>query len=143
MTEKDLESVIAIENISYSHPWTLGMFRDCLGAGYCCRLLEEKGKIIAYGVMSMGAGESHMLNVCVHPDKLRCGFGRGMLGHLLDIAKRYGTNTAFLEVRQSNKAAWALYHHIGFNEVGVRRNYYPGNKRREDACILALALSLD
>ncbi len=140
MREKDLETVMCIEKAAYPHPWTYGIFRDCLKAGYACWLLEQHHKIVGYGVMSMAVGEAHILNLCVHPKYQGRGLGRELMEYLLHLARRHHTETMFLEVRPSNVAACSLYEHLGFNEVGLRRKYYPGEKGREDALILALAL---
>lgn len=140
MREEDLEQVVAIEQLAYPFPWTRGIFQDCLRVGYCCWVLELRGAVGAYGVMSVAAGESHILNLCVHPDLQRQGLGSQMLAHLVTLARRRHADTALLEVRPSNRAALALYRAAGFNEVGMRRGYYPGLKGREDAIILALDL---
>jgi ribosomal-protein-alanine N-acetyltransferase len=136
----DLAGVVAIEQQAYDFPWTEGIFRDCLRVGYCCRVLEEAGELLGYGVMSVGAGESHLLNVCVLPDAQGKGLGRLLLDHMVSIARRYGVESVLLEVRPSNKRAIHLYHKLGFNEVGIRKGYYPDVNGREDALILALAL---
>lgn len=140
MREADLREVLRIERSAYEFPWTLGIFRDCLRVGYCCWVLENGMEIQAYGVMSVGAGESHILNLCVRPDLQRRGLGRRMLRHLLNLARLHRAKTVLLEVRPSNKAALMLYKDMGFNEVGVRRNYYPAADGREDALILAREL---
>lgn len=143
MQEQDLSAVMAIEQLSYQHPWTSGIFQDCLKAGYSCWLLEEGVEMLGYGVISAAVGEAHLLNLCIHPAHQGRGLGRSLLEHLLKIARYYRAETLFLEVRPSNKAAYQLYVRMGFNEVGMRRNYYPaenGGNGREDALIMALSL---
>lgn len=141
MVDDDLEAVLAIERAVYPFPWTEGIFRDCLNVGYSCWVGAGEGDLRGYGVMSVAAGESHILNLCVHPDWRRQGLGRTLLVHLLRLARRHRAETALLEVRPSNRGALALYQDLGFSEVGVRRNYYPHRQGREDALILALDLS--
>lgn len=141
MSEDDLAEVIQIENEAYEYPWSAGIFNDCLKAGYLCRLLADDSGILGYGVLMVAAGEGHLLNLTIRPEKQGGGLGRKLLGHLIHIARRHGAGMLFLEVRPSNKAAFALYTQTGFNEVGLRRNYYPAAKGREDALILALTLS--
>ena len=133
---------MVIEKAGYEHPWSKGIFRDCLQVGYCCWVVEQEGAgIIGYGVMSVAVGESHLLNLCIHPDKQGNGFGRFLLNHLLETAKQHRAEMMFLEVRSSNKQAYHFYDHAGFNEVGKRRNYYPAaHGKREDALILARSL---
>jgi ribosomal-protein-alanine N-acetyltransferase len=137
MQPDDLDDIMRIELQAYPYPWTRGIFSDCLRVGYCCWVLEADEKIVGYGVMSIGVGEAHILNVCVDPQQQRQGYGCVILEHLLGIARRHATEVCLLEVRPSNVAAVALYHACGFNEVGVRKNYYPHDDGREDALILA------
>jgi len=137
----DLDIVMDIENDMYDYPWTEGIFRDCLRVGYCCWVLTVDSELCAYSVMSTGANEAHILNVCVHRDALRNGHAETLLRHLLGVAKRHSADICLLEVRPSNSAAISLYHKLGFNEVGLRRNYYPAIDGREDAVILAKNLA--
>ncbi len=137
MREGDLKQVLAVEQAAYPFPWTRGIFEDCLRVGYSCWVLEEGAQIVGYGVMTVAAGESHILNVCVRPERQREGHGLRLLDHLVALSRRHHADTALLEVRPSNRAALALYRKAGFNEVGVRRGYYPGANGREDALILA------
>ncbi len=137
MREADLAVALANERAAYEFPWTHGIFRDCLRVGYQCFVREVAGRVISHGIMSVAAQECHLLNICVHPDFQRQGHGRAMIAHLLDIARRKRAVMALLEVRVSNDAAYRLYTSMGFHEVGVRRNYYPARRGREDAIILA------
>lgn len=142
MTLVDLEQVMAIEVVAYEHAWTGGIFRDCMHVGYCCWVYQEQGRICSYYVMSVGAGEAHLLNLCVERDRQGQGLGRMMLGHMTEVAMMHHAETLLLEVRPSNRAAIGLYHSCGFNEVGTRRGYYPTNSdAREDALIMARALT--
>ncbi|MGD2083819.1 MAG: ribosomal protein S18-alanine N-acetyltransferase [Chromatiales bacterium] len=140
MHESDLEAVAAVEREAYQFPWSKGIFRDCLRVGYCCWVCTRDGRVIGYGVMSVAVGESHILNVCVHPDAQGQGVGRGLMDRLLSLARGHNVDTAYLEVRPSNRRALALYRSLGFSQVGVRRAYYPAGSGREDALILAIAL---
>lgn len=137
MTEADLDQVMEVERSGYPHPWTRGIFRDCLRVGYLCEVLEIDRVLHGHGIMSAGAGEAHILNLCVRYASQRQGLGRRMLEHLLGAAARLHARTVLLEVRPSNTPAVALYRAAGFNEVGVRRNYYPARSGREDALIMA------
>jgi ribosomal-protein-alanine N-acetyltransferase len=141
MREADLSRVMAVEREAYAFPWSEQIFRDCLRVGYSCWVIERGGVLDAYGVMSVGAGESHILNLCVRPAVQRRGLGREVLAHLLQLARRHRAETVLLEVRPSNRAAFELYRNMGFNEVGIRRGYYPGHNGREDAVILARDLT--
>lgn len=141
MLEGDLDDVLAIEESVYSFPWSRGIFYDCLHIGYICRVFLHKDKIIAYSIISVAAGESHLLTIVVAKDEQHKGYGKKMLDEMIRIAKKNTANAMYLEVRTSNKHAIQLYHQRGFNELGVRNNYYPAEEGREDALILALDLS--
>jgi len=141
MMEIDLPEVAAIEQQSYTFPWSENIFRDCLRVGYTCRALDLAGQIIGYGVMSLGAGEAHILNVCVREQFRSVGFGRRLLEHLLERAVAAGVAEAFLEVRPSNLSAIRLYQHLGFEQIGIRRGYYQAPDGREDAIVLKRELT--
>ena len=140
MLAADLEEIMTIERRSYPYPWTRLIFNDCLRAGYCCWVCERQGVIEGYGVTSVAAGESHLLNLCVRPESLQQGIGRKLLLHLMSLARRHNAEMMFLEVRPTNRVARALYESMGFNELGSRREYYPADHGREDALILARVL---
>lgn len=141
MHELDVPVVVAIERSSYQFPWSEGIFRDCLRVGYICRVAEVGSDIAGYGIMSVGAGEAHVLNVCVRDEYRGRGLARKVLSYLLDRARSAGMYEAFLEVRPSNTAAARLYHSLGFEQVGVRRGYYQATNGREDAAVLRRILS--
>jgi len=140
MTPADLAGVSAVEQATYQFPWSPGIFRDCLLAGYPSLVLLDDAMVIGYGIMSVAAGEAHILNVCVHSDYQRRNFGRRLLRQLLDRAQESEVDSVYLEVRPSNEAGLALYRAEGFVEVGIRPRYYQAVRGREDAVILALTL---
>ncbi len=140
LREADILAVLEIEHTAFTHPWTAGIFRDCLRMNYSCwALLTDQG-LGGYGIMSLAAGECHILNLCISPKLQQQGLGRSLLAHLLSLARDYGANPVLLEVRASNHAAIRLYESVGFCEVGVRKAYYPTAQGREDALIFALDL---
>lgn len=137
-TSADTTAMHAIESQEYEFPWTEGIFSDCLNAGYMCMVYENAREIFAYGVMSFVDGECHILNLCVSSHYQGCGWGKSLLFKLLDEARQRQCRIAFLEVRVSNKRAFSLYHDLGFNEIAVRKRYYPARGgRRENALVLA------
>ena len=140
MNVADLNDIMGIERRAYDYPWTEGIFRDCLRIGYSCWMCEENYSVAGYAVMSVGAGESHILNICIRPESRQRGLGRMLLEHLLDLARQQGAEVTVLEVRNSNRVALKLYQDLGFNEVGTRKSYYPAPGGSEDAIILALSL---
>ncbi len=140
MCEDDLDRIMAIEHAAYEFPWTLGIFRDCLRFGYTCMVYEDDQDILGYGLLSVGAGECHLLNICIAPRYQGRGYGSQLIDLLLDVARGRNARMAFLEVRVSNQAAFHVYTKMGFNELGVRKNYYPTHAGREDAMLLARSL---
>lgn len=138
MRREDLSRVSELESASYEFPWSMGIFGDCLKAGHPSWVLCLEGRVIGYGILSVGAAEAHVLNVCVAPDKRGQGFGRHLMKRLLDIARWNGAERVFLEVRPSNPNAQALYLSLGFHEIGRRPRYYPAHEGREDAIVMSL-----
>jgi len=140
MRASDVSEVVALERAAYQFPWSEGIFRDCLRVGYVCRVMTVNRQVMAYAVMSFGAGEAHILNLCV-AEPYRCrGAGGRLLHSLLERATAAGMAEAFLEVRPSNTIAIRLYLSLGFEQVGTRRGYYQAVGGREDAAVLKRTL---
>lgn len=141
MRAEHLAQVMSIEQASYDFPWTEGVFRDCLRVGYSAWVVTDPADaMLAYALMSMAAGEAHVLNLCVAPSQRRRGLAQFLLRHLTMIARAAAVNLVLLEVRKSNAAAHALYTGFGFKPLGERRGYYPAHGAREDALVLGLNL---
>ncbi len=140
MREVDLDAVHALECRAYEFPWSLGTFRDCLRANYSCWVLQHEEQLIGYFLLSVAAGEAHVLNICVDPRLQGQGLGRVMMGNLLKLARQHRAERVFLEVRPSNPPAIHLYESLGFNEIGRRPRYYPSRDGREDALVMAMEL---
>lgn len=142
MTLTDVPDVIAVERASYTFPWSEGVFRDCIRVGYLCRVVEANGELAGYGIMSYGAGEAHILNICVRADLRGQGIGRKLMLFLLERARAAQMEDVFLEVRPSNPTAIALYASLGFSQIGVRKAYYQAAGGREDALVYKLVLDV-
>jgi ribosomal-protein-alanine N-acetyltransferase len=140
MRTSDLDTVLAIEQAIYTHPWTRGNFRDSLQAGYSCWVLECGGRIAGYGVLMIGVNEAHLLNLSVAADWQGQGLGRGLLHHFIAVARGCAAQRMFLEVRPSNQTARSLYADAGFHELTVRRGYYPDGQGREDGILMGMDL---
>jgi ribosomal-protein-alanine N-acetyltransferase len=140
MVHDDLSAVSDIERRSYDFPWSHGVFRDCLLAGYTCIVLERGDFVAGYGILSVAAGEAHVLNLCVDPDYRRLGYGDRLLDEMLQRAKAASVKEVFLEVRPSNVNALSLYRKKGFRQVAHRRAYYQAPYGREDAAVLSLVV---
>ena len=140
MVHDDLAQVSDIERRSYDFPWSHGVFRDCLLAGYTCIVLERGDTVAGYGILSVAAGEAHVLNICVDPDYRRLGYGDRLLDELLARARAASVKEVFLEVRPSNVNALSLYRKKGFRQIAQRRAYYQARSGREDAAVLSLVV---
>jgi ribosomal-protein-alanine N-acetyltransferase len=136
----DLDAIMVIEPQIYPYPWTIGNFNDSLNSGYSAWILMHNEDIIGYSLMMMVLDEAHLLNLSIAKTYQKQGLGRTLLEHMVDIAKNNQMANMFLEVRQSNISAIALYENVGFNEMAIRRNYYPATNGREDAILMGLAL---
>ncbi len=139
----DIPEIMEIEKAVYTHPWTEGIFKDCMRVGYNCWVFMEQNKILAYGLVSVAVNEAHILNICVAPQAQGKGLGKRMLYKLMQLAEERQGNSIFLEVRESNLIAQNLYDQEGFNRIGLRKNYYPAEDGREDALVFAKELNLD
>ena len=140
MNLTDVPNVIAVERASYPFPWSEGVFRDCIRVGYLCRVVDVDGEVGGYGIMSYGAGEAHILNICVRSDLRGQGIGRRLMHFLIERARAAQMQDVFLEVRPSNPVAIALYASLGFTRIGIRKAYYQAAGGREDALVYKLSL---
>jgi len=143
MSVDDIPEIMEIEKAVYTHPWTEGIFKDCMRVGYNCWVYFEQNKLLAYGLVSVAVNEAHILNICVSPQAQGKGLGKRMLHKLMQLAAEQQGNSIFLEVRDSNVIAQNLYDQEGFNRIGLRKNYYPAEDGREDALVFAKELNLD
>lgn len=145
----DLDAVHINECLAYDYPWTRGIFADCLRVGYPARVLEVGDDVIGHAIISIAAGEAHLLNICIQPAWQGHGYGRRLLHHCLHLATQGKANRLFLEVRPSNWPAIRMYQSEGFSVVGRRNNYYRSlseddsddTDAREDALVMAKNLS--
>jgi ribosomal-protein-alanine N-acetyltransferase len=143
MRHDDLLHVSDIERRSYDFPWSHGVFRDCLLAGNQCIVIERDGEVVGYGILSVAAGEAHILNLCIEPALRSHGYGERLLDDMLFRARTSSVREIFLEVRPSNANALALYKKKGFYQVANRPAYYQAHEGREDAAVLAKKLTVD
>ena len=121
-----LPAIMEIERASFAEPWPESAFRGELAnvdARYFVAL-SPVGAVVGYGGYWRVAGEAHIMNIAVSPQARRLGVGRRLLGLLLRDAAGSGVGVAFLEVREDNAPAIALYQEFGFSRCGYRANYY-------------------
>ena len=140
MTTAQLDAVLAIEVAAYPFPWSRGNFIDSLVAGYPARLLYgTRGELLGYFIAMEGVAEMHLLNITVAPAVQGRGHARTLFDALIALCHAHHAHELWLEVRASNARAREMYLHLGFTQVGVRKNYYPAPfARREDAVVMSL-----
>ena len=141
MTLTDVDQVMKIEREVYEFPWTERIFRDCIRVGYQCWMALQQQRVVGHAVISVTAGESHILNLSIGKAHQRQGIGRRFIEFLVDEARARDAETMLLEVRPSNTAAINCYNSAGFNEIGSRKDYYPASDGREDALLFARQLA--
>lgn len=140
MALRDLDEVCAIEDSAYGFPWSRGNFVDSLAAGYLAEVLVDDG-VVGYFVAMPGVDELHLLNITIAPRRQGQGLGTALLDAVAAHGRARSLATLWLEVRESNPRAQALYRRRGFAAVGRRRGYYPAEGGREDAILMSLDLS--
>ena len=138
----DIDAVAEMEKRVFALPWSREAFRREIEENVAARylVLEERGSVVAYGGMWLVIDEAHITNIAVHPDQRGKGFGERIIRALMSLAADLCMGMMTLEVRRSNTAAQALYHKVGFHDVGYRKRYYEDNK--EDALIMYVSLQV-
>jgi [ribosomal protein S18]-alanine N-acetyltransferase len=136
MRINDIDLVAAIEAEVYDFPWGPQLLADCLTAHYACWVVEHRTEAVGYGILTVAAGEAHILNLGVPRRWWGRGIGTRLVKRLTDIARWYHAQSIYLEVRPSNEQAIKIYQREGFSEVGRRKGYYPARNGREDAVVM-------
>lgn len=142
MLETDIAAVLAIESQTAPVPWSEKIFRGSFGVRYDNWVLESNGELIAFFLISTVLDEAHLMNIAVSPDHQGKGLGKKLLEFVFQRCRDLESSNLFLEVRVSNTPAIRLYEYAGFNQIGLRRDYYHGPVGREDAAIYAIELPL-
>ena len=141
MTEADIPAVMAMESVACLHPvhaWSEDNYRSSMRAGYWVRVRcdAQTGQVVAVCVAMDGVEEMHLLNIAVDRSLHGSGVAQDLMKVLYGLCVQRGALTLWLEVRPSNARAKALYERQGFEQVGVRKHYYPAEDGREDAIVM-------
>ncbi|OOS00277.1 ribosomal-protein-alanine N-acetyltransferase [Haemophilus paracuniculus] len=137
----DFDRLFEIEQAAHLVPWTKGTLLNNQGERYLNLKYSENGKIVAFAICQMVLDEATLFNIAVDPDFQGQGIGKRLLSALISQLAENAVQTLWLEVRQSNHTAQRLYQALGFNEVTVRKNYYPTpDGKRENAVVMAFYL---
>jgi len=140
LTPADLTRAFQIENASHSFPWTEKTFASNQGERYLNLKMMQNDEMAGFAITQIVLDEATLFNIAIDPAFQRQGLGRTLLEEVIRQLEQRDVVTLWLEVRASNSTAIALYESLGFNEVSVRRNYYPSAQGREDAIMMALIL---
>jgi ribosomal-protein-alanine N-acetyltransferase len=136
LTTSRLDEVLAIEQASFSDPWSREMFRTELeiGGGTYARFAEKEGVLIGYLCAVLVEDEAHVGNLAVHPEERRQGVAQALIDDVILAARKRGVARVTLEVRASNENARKFYYKNDFIDVAIRKNYY--RKPVEDAIVM-------
>ena len=141
MLEKHVRQIAELEKLCFSDPWSENSIASELYNKLSVWLVAEiDDKVVGYVGSQTVLGETDMMNIATHPDYRNQGIATGLINCLINALTDRGSHSLMLEVRASNDAAKSLYQGLGFQEVGIRRNYYRNPK--EDALILRKEWSL-
>lgn len=143
---KNLDEIAQLESTSSLHPWSRENFRSSLSSSHRCIGLRKTGPensapLIAHVFISLAADQAELLLITVAKAYQGCGIGTLLLTTITEQLTGHAAEL-FLEVRPSNTAAIGLYESLGFNQIGVRKGYYPAPRGREDAWVYGASLFL-
>ena len=125
MTEEDVAAVAALEAENFSRPWSYDAFFQTLSdENYIVMIAKDRDALLGYCVLLCTGEEADITNVCTVPAARGKGVATEMLTALMEEGKSRGVAEFFLEVREGNVPARALYTKLGFEEIGLRKNYY-------------------
>ncbi|PHM37133.1 ribosomal protein S18-alanine N-acetyltransferase [Xenorhabdus innexi] len=140
LTPADLPAAFQIEQASHPFPWSEKTFYSNQGERYLNYKIMLNNQMIGFAITQYILDEATLFNIAIHPEYQSQGYGRTLLNYLTETLPEKQINTLWLEVRRSNQSAIRLYEDLGFNEVSIRKNYYPTSTGKEDAIIMALPL---
>ena len=121
----DVPKITALEAVSFTDPWSeRDIFGTVCSEGGICFVALDGTDVIGYVFGRLIAPEGEIYRIAVREDKQRCGIGYRLLSYMMKTERGRGLETAFLEVREKNIAARGLYRAFGFEEMGMRKNYY-------------------
>ncbi|MGC7560316.1 ribosomal protein S18-alanine N-acetyltransferase [Pasteurella sp. PK-2025] len=139
--EVDFDRLFEIEQAAHITPWTMGTLKNTHGDRYVNLKVMQEEQLVAFAICQTVLDEATLFNLAVDPAYQGKGIGKTLLVHVVETLKEKGILTLWLEVRESNLVAKTLYEQVGFNEVDIRKNYYPTpDGKRENAIVMALYL---
>ncbi|WP_392553359.1 ribosomal protein S18-alanine N-acetyltransferase [Orbus wheelerorum] len=142
LTNNDLNEAYQVELLCHPIPWSKATFTSNQGDRYLNKKISQNNQLVGFLICQVVIDEATLFNIAIHPDFQKQGLGSTLLTQLINELEQQNIHTLWLEVRASNQAAIALYQQMGFNEITIRKNYYPTAQGNEDAIIMAYTISL-
>ena len=136
----DLDGIVQIERAVNPFPWGEEALRDTIASSGHHLMSLREGRAVGFLLSSFVLDEAQLLLIGVSPDWQGVGVGGQLLKELINRSRDQGQKLIYLEVRSGNERAIRLYRSLGFIDIGVRRDYYPGFVGREDAIVMSLQL---
>ena len=140
LKETDVDSMMFIEQACHSHPKTKKNMQSCFSGRYFSKGLYCSDEVAGFYMAEMAGPDFTLMDICVSPNFQGKGYAKLLLENLLEEAKTLSAESIFLEVRVSNLSAISLYEQYGFNEMGIRKDYYPADNGREDGKLMGLVV---
>ncbi|NMM42306.1 ribosomal protein S18-alanine N-acetyltransferase [Pseudoalteromonas arctica] len=133
-----------VENACHTHPWTINTMQSCLAGRYFNLAAFNEQQIIGFYIGEKAGPDFTLMDICVAPDFQGQGIAKQLLAAFIEYGEKHHADNLFLEVRETNTRAIALYERAGFSEMSVRKNYYPSDdpskKGHEDAILMGMTL---
>lgn len=141
LSRAPMNSLMAIETACHDFPWSEKTMHSCLSGRYFNGALYVQNELVGFYIGEVAGPDHTLMDICVAPPHQGQGHAKALLSDFIAASEQAGAENLFLEVRESNVSAIALYQWAGFTEAGVRKNYYPSANGKEDAILMALTLS--
>ncbi|CEI52105.1 ribosomal protein S18-alanine N-acetyltransferase [Acinetobacter bereziniae] len=141
MQASDLHVVAEIENQVQSHPWKISQFEESI-TSYVSTVIEQNNQVVGFCILQPVLDEANLLLMAIHPSQQGRGLGYQLLEESITLLKNNPVQI-FLEVRESNQAAIALYEKSGFHQIDLRKNYYPNKDGSHEHAIIMVKTCSD
>lgn len=141
LTNVDLPIAFKLEKCCHLFPWSENTFYSNQGERYLNKKIIVDDQLVGFLICQTVVDEASLFNIAIHPDYRKQGLAKLLLKQLITELDAKQVKMLWLEVRESNTAAIALYQQLGFNEISIRKNYYPTKHGKEDAIIMAYTIA--
>jgi ribosomal-protein-alanine N-acetyltransferase len=139
----EIAIILPIEQACHAYPSSETLLQSCFTKRYRNFKMLLDNKVIGFYMGDLLLDEMTLHNICIDPSHQGKGYGKQLFMHFLATARAHKVEQLWLEVRESNVAAIALYQNNGFDVAGTRKDYYPAKSGREDALLMGSMLFYD